>query len=112
MNAALVRSLVRMGVHVGVNVEHPMSLAAIDDLADRIAQPVIDVLEAGVEHVSEGPSRPFDRRECGYMWRQSEPGCAGGCRCVLNTDVEHGDFSRPPLPPHVCGHGHSKYVEG
>lgn len=48
MNAAgiaLVRSLVRMGVHVGTHVEHPMDLAAIDELAGRIAQPVIDALD-------------------------------------------------------------------
>jgi hypothetical protein len=42
---ALVRDLVRMGLAVGANVEHPVTLELIDGLARDLAQPVIEALD-------------------------------------------------------------------
>jgi hypothetical protein len=41
----LAHQLVRMGLAVGVHVEHPRTLAELDELAERLSGPVLAVLD-------------------------------------------------------------------
>lgn len=82
---ALVRSLVRMGVHVGVNVEHPMSSADIDTLADRIAQPVIDALDPSTAFEVDDKRSPFAEGPC-----ESTHGTYGQCVLGATHRGDHG----------------------
>lgn len=99
-----IRSLIRLGLHVGLAMEHGGPLVKVDEMVETLAVPIIQ----------NGPT--VSRAElglpetCGVRWYGKGDAfgtnCPGGCECVLAGGMEHGDVGDDETSPHICRRGH------
>lgn len=99
-----VRSLIRMGLHVGLASEHP-PVVKLDDMVETLAAPIIAAFPTA-SRAELGPPETCGGRSQGAGDRFGA-GCVGGCRCILDADVEHGVGKPLDGPPHTCRRGHT-----